>query len=227
MLRDKYIFETKSTGIKRKLMMTSFLFLCFLFCYVLFCFYIVLFARNKKIEATDYFVNKEPDLIVVLTGDQGRIAYALDKAQNNPSAKILISGISATNSLRTILIKQGVTTSVEEYLRHQAYQIELDYHSRTTFENALTIRRYLERENQNYKNILIISSDYHIMRIALIINLLMKDNDGDVVQNAEVPQFFYDSTNSPYDEFRLYKLLFKETIKIIQTIPYFVLWEKS
>ena len=148
---------------------------------------------------------KSPDAIAVFTGDKGRIAYALDLLRKNPSAKLLISGVGA-NSYPTIVNNQ-VTPSAAQVVTNVGLQVDLDYESKNTFEHVRETVEFLQK-NPDANKVLIISSDYHIMRIKLIISHYMSDSK---------QEFFFDSVINSYTSWSDVKKLLFETLKLGRT----------
>lgn len=203
MFNKEYVFETRSTKLRRSLIsgLLSFTLVCSLL--VAFFFYIPIYGRNQKELADKALYQISPDAIAVYTGDKGRIAYALDLLKKNPSSKLFISGVYATNSFQTLLNQNKVIA--EELL--DGVQVDLDYDSRDTFENVKETLVFLKQNSERNK-ILIISSDYHIFRIKLIVDHYLQDSG---------KEFYYDSTVTKFNNWKNFKKLFWETIKIIRT----------
>ena len=171
MFYKKYIFETRSTRSKRILRTITFSGVVLFLFFLLLCVYIPIYAHNQNEITEQAFFRRSPDVIAVFTGDNGRIDYTLKKAEKHPSAKIFITGVYAKNSLKTLLEKQGKNISVDEYIEQESHHIEIDYLARNTIENGLNTIRYLKTLDE-HKNILIISNDYHMFRIAQIMEAL-------------------------------------------------------
>lgn len=203
MFNKEYVFETKSTKLRRSLISGLLSFIFILAVLTSFIVYIPIFGRNQK-ELTDKALYQvSPDAIAVYTGDKGRISYALDLLKKNPSAKLFISGVYATNSFQTLLTKNEII-SAEEL---EGVQVDLDYNSRDTFENVRETVDFLEH-NPELNKILIISSDYHILRIKMIVSHYLKDSEKD---------FYFDSTITNFNNWKNLKKLFWETLKIFRT----------
>lgn len=204
MFNKEYVFETKSTKLRRLLIsgLLSFVFFsAILFSFVI---YIPIYGRNQKDVTDKGLYQHSPDAIAVYTGDKGRIAYALDLLKHNPSAKLFISGVYATNSFQTLLNKNDMTFA--ENL--EGVQVDLDYESRDTFENVKETVQFL-KQNPELKKILIISSDYHILRIKMIFSHYIEDTDKD---------FYFDSTITKFNNWKNVKKLLWESLKIIRSI---------
>ncbi|HLW57641.1 MAG TPA: YdcF family protein [Bacteriovoracaceae bacterium] len=203
MFNKEYVFETKSTKLRRSLISGLLSFVFILAILASFIVYIPYFGRNQK-ELTDKALYQiSPDAIAVYTGDKGRISYALDLLKKNPSAKLFISGVYATNSFQTLLTKNEII-SAEEL---EGVQVDLDYNSRDTFENVRETVDFL-KHNPELNKILIISSDYHILRIKMIVSHYLKDSEKD---------FYFDSTITNFNNRKNIKKLFWETLKIFRT----------
>ncbi len=205
MLGRKYIFESKSTRVRRLIISGAFVSLLFFALVVSFIIYIPIYAKMQKGRAAGAFYQKSPDAIAVFTGDKGRIAYALDLLRKNPSAKLLISGVGA-NSYQTIVNNQ-VTPSAAQEVTNVGLQVDLDYESKNTFENVRETVEFLKK-NSDANKVLIISSDYHIMRIKLIISHYMSSSKQD---------FYFDSVINSYNSWSDVKKLLFETVKIGRT----------
>jgi uncharacterized SAM-binding protein YcdF (DUF218 family) len=206
MFGRKYTFETKSTRIRR--LVISGVFMSFLSVALIatFIVYIPIYARLQKARAADAFFQKSPDAIAVFTGDKGRIAYATELLKKNPTSKLFISGVYASNSFQTLLNKQ-VSPDTSEELAGSGMQVDLDYESKNTFENVRETVQYL-KDNQQLRKVLIISSDYHIMRVKLIISHFMEGSD---------IEFYFDSVPNNYTSWKETRKLLKEAVKIART----------
>lgn len=206
MLGPKYVFETKSTRVRRLIISGVLVFIMSALLIVSFIAYIPIYSKMQKTRATDAFFERSPDAIAVFTGDKGRIAHAMKLLKENPTAKLFISGVYASNSVQTLLKKQ-VDSSTSEDLQTDDMQVDLDYESKNTFENVRETVQFV-KANPDLKNILIISSDYHIMRIKIIISHFMDDAH---------PQFYFDSVPTSYSSWKDIKKLLKESVKIVRT----------
>ena len=217
MIGKKYLFESRSRLKRKKYFLFTIVTSGFLFfCYTCFTLYLPFYASKETARLDEYFFKKSPDAIAVFTGDSGRIDYALKLATKYPSAQLFITGVYSKNSLKTLLEKQGSDISVETFLEQEKHHIELDYLARNTFENAHATLNYLKRI-QNHKDIIIISSDYHIFRSSMLIGQL----------NGESLNFYYKGLSVDYTKWPNIKKLLKETFKVIQTRLFLMFWEKG
>lgn len=206
MLGRKYVFESKSTRIHRLLFSGLFLTFLTLAIFASFIAYIPIYAKMQKGRAAGVFFQKSPDIIAVFTGDKGRIAYALELLKKNPTSRLFISGVYAANSFETLVANQA--TDINKLpVNVEGIQVDLDYESKNTFGNVKETVEFLQK-NPELNNVLIISSDYHILRIKMIMNHLM--------QNSKT-RFYFDSIPSKFSSWKENKKLLKEAVKILRT----------
>lgn len=206
MFGRKYVFESKSTRLRRLLVSGAFVSALSLALLITFIVYIPIYAKMHKGRAAGAFFQKSPDAIAVFTGDKGRISYAMELLKKNPTSKLFISGVYAANSFQTILNKQG-SASINTELSAAGMQVDLDYESKNTFENVRETVEYL-KSNPELNKVLIISSDYHIMRIKLIISHFM---------SGSKQEFYFDSVPNSYTTWKDNRKLLKETLKLART----------
>ncbi len=207
MLGRKYTFESKRTRIHRLLISGGSVFALIVALLASFIAYIPIYAKMEKNRTDDAFFQKSPDAITVFTGDKGRIPYALKLLKTYPNAKVLISGVYAANSFETLLKKQEVDATIETDQDVAGMQVDLDYESKNTFGNVRETVQYL-KVNPDLKKILIVSSDYHIMRVKLIISHFMEDHKA---------EFYFDSVTNDYGQWKNIKKLLKESLKLART----------
>ena len=208
-LKSKYVFESKSTKMYRHIQGVLVLLLAIFVAYTFVCSILLLDARNETKNAKMSFVQTPPDLIVVFTGGPGRIDYAIKKAQEFKQPNVFITGVHEKNSVKSLI---NTIDPVE------ADHVELDYAARNTVENVVNTLKYL-RNNRGLSKILIISSDYHIMRIKQIINTLIKEDDKFT--------FYFSAVTSNYLSFRNIKILYIETFKLVRTKIFLMFWDQK
>jgi uncharacterized SAM-binding protein YcdF (DUF218 family) len=206
MFQRKYIFESKTTRLHR-LLTSGLVVLGVSFAIIVtFIVYIPIYARMQKGRAAGAFFQKSPDAIAVFTGDKGRIAYALELLKKNPSAKLFISGVHAANSFQTLIDKQGTPETGEE-LDGAGTQIDLDYESKNTYQNVRETIEFL-RVNPQLNKVLVISSDYHIMRVNLLMSHFIKGSR---------PEIYFDSVTNHFGSWKEVRKLLKEAVKLSRT----------
>ena len=182
------------------------------FCYSFACAILLLDARNEGKNSVSTFVQSPPDLIVVFTGGAKRIEFAVKKAQEFKQPNVFITGVHEKNSVRTLM------TPIDPEAKETTDHIELDYTARNTVENVISTLKYL-RNNRGLNKILVISSDYHIMRIKMIFSNLVKED--------EKYEFFFSPVPSDYLSFKNIKILYTEVFKLIRTKLFLMYWDQQ
>lgn len=219
MFYKKYVFESKRTRSARFLNSLLAITIISTSVITLLCIYIPQFAQDQNEIAGQAFFKRTPDVIAVFTGDSGRIDYTFKKAEKYPSAKVFITGVYSKNTLKTLLHRQGKNLSVEEFLDQESHHIELDYLARNTIENGLATLHFVNKTSEvKEKNILIISSDYHILRVSMIMDTL-NDNPNN--------HFYYESISSDYRKISNIKKLLKEVYKTLKASAFLSLWDRD
>ena len=209
MYQRKYIFETRRTKLVRwfkngiLLLFLGIIFYCFM------AIIFVLIAHQEIKHTEESLYQKSPDLIVVFTGAKKRIPYAIQQAKKYRQFNIFITGVYAKNSVDTLIAPLELSESFRPEL------FEIDYLARNTVENVISMYRYLKM-NKNYERILIVSHDYHLVRIKLINNII---NEG------EDYQFYYTGIKSHYGSYRSIKILMVEVYKFIRAFVFLTMWE--
>lgn len=210
MFKRKYLFETNTTRnirfIKISLQFTIGIFAL----YSLLCIILAMFSQHESEKSSSYFYKRQPDLITILTGDAGRIPYGLKKANEYHGTKVFITGVYSKNTTE-LLLKKHNDLSVD------INSIEID-HARNTVENVLSILRFTKSQN-NLKNVLIITHDYHLLRTKLILETIKDPNDK--------INYYYLGISSNYFSWRSIKILYKEVFKIIRASAFLTLWENG
>ena len=209
MFKSKYIFETKKTKFGRHLKNVSFLATILFILYSILGFLFILFSNHENRLSKEAFFKRPPDLITVFTGQSGRIPYAISLAKSYGNSPLFVTGVNAKNSVQTLVSKMTIGQDFDPN------QLSIDYLARNTVENVLSTRRFL-KSRHDINNVLIISHDYHIMRIKLIMDRLKSSNDK--------IKFFYTGIETDYTQFRNIKIAFKEVFKFLRTYGFLLLW---
>ncbi|MDA9189732.1 YdcF family protein [bacterium] len=201
MFQKKYMFETKSSSFQRRLKNSFFYtFIFFLLCSVVATSF-VLFSHHESINTEEFFFEKRPDLMVVFTGDSGRIPYALKLYDDYQFPKLFITGVYAKNTVESLVRKYGKE-------KIDPSQIEIDYLAQNTVGNIVATLRYL-KDQGNIKNVLIITHDYHILRSKFLMNKI-KDSE-------TLPyKFHYLGLEANYASFRNIRILVTEFFKFLR-----------
>lgn len=210
MFTSKYVFETQQTRTKRRILLFLQTVLFIFIFYSLFCFIFVLESKHKNKTTEESLFNRRPDLIVVFTGDAGRIPFALDLAEKYQQPNVFISGVHEKNTVESLIPKfKGYSKKVDFNF------LKIDYLPKNTVENVIFTMRFL-RENPGFKRVLIVSNDYHITRINIINNRFQTEEDEF--------EFYYHGIETDYTNWRNIKILYMEVYKLIRTYLFLLLW---
>jgi uncharacterized SAM-binding protein YcdF (DUF218 family) len=212
MFSSRYIFETKRTRFYRYCINITIWTSALLFLYLLSGYFFVLFSQKEKSRSLEKFFRKSPDLIVVFTGQEGRIPYALRLAKEFGQSRIFITGVNTRNSVETLIRPLTLNGQVD------TNQLDIDYLARNTFENVISTLRYL-REKKDASQVLIISHDYHILRVKTIMRSLA------TTQDNELFQFYYTGVDTDFGNWRNIKILYREVFKFFRTYFFLFVWD--
>ena len=185
------------------LLVTGYIFILIL------CLSIIKTSEEENKLSTTTFFQSSPDLIVVPTGDLGRIPKAIELAKKYGLSDIFITGVYKKNSIDTILPQSN-------FDQIDLNQFDIDYWARNTIENAISTLKYLS-DKGDINRILIVSSDYHIQRIRMIFQNLQ-------IENEKQYQFYYFGVDNTYSEIDNIIKLHKEAVKLIRGWLIMKLW---
>ncbi|MBF0312809.1 MAG: YdcF family protein [Oligoflexia bacterium] len=217
MMGKQYIFETKRTRLRRYFRNFLLLILSLAMLYTVLCISIISVARYESDLAKENFYKRAPDLVAIFTGDSGRIPFGLKKSLEYQTPEILITGVYSSNSIRTLLLSQN--PELLQFMNIYANQIEIDYLARNTVENVLSTLRFLRKNTSYYHTVLVISSDYHILRIKLILQFIQASNDSF--------DFYFMSPETDYFQWKNIKAISREVVKTLKTLGFLLLWESE
>lgn len=209
MFKRKYIFELRSTRYLRYTRGFFLLSIIIFTIYSIFCVVFIIYSKDQNHQANKALTKRHPDLIAVFTGDLGRIPYALNKAKEYKNSKVFITGVHSKTTINSILYPIDQKTFDPENL-------EIDYLARNTVENVISTLNYIRQKNQ-MNSILIVSHDYHIVRIKLILETLVPKNEN--------YQFYYSGIKTDYFKWRNLKILYKEAFKLLRTFGFLMIWD--
>jgi len=156
------------------------------------------FQEVKKFENSVTNINNI-DGIVVLTGDQFRIAKGIELLKRNPSKKLLISGVNKNINPEDIMKEFPNSKNFFQCC------IDIGKDAKNTFENIIETFEWMK--SNEFTSIIIVTSDYHLPRVKLEINRFI-DNQ----------QIFYEAVKTDESDsiLRLKKITL-EYIKYIRT----------
>ena len=153
----------------------------------------------KKFELNTATNINKIDGIVVLTGDQYRIAKGIELLKNYPDKKLLISGVNKNINAIDIMKKFPNNKSFFECC------IDIGKDAKNTFENIIETFKWMK--SNEFTSIIIVTSDYHVPRVKLEINRF--------IDNQEI--FYAVVKNDETDSIQRLKKITLEYIKYIRT----------
>ena len=153
----------------------------------------------KKFEFNTATNINKIDGIVVLTGDQYRIAKGIELLKNYPDKKLLISGVNKNINAIDIMKKFPNNKNFFECC------IAIGKDAKNTFENIIETFKWMK--SNEFTSIIIVTSDYHVPRVKLEINRF--------IDNQEI--FYEVVKNDETDSIQRLKKITLEYIKYIRT----------
>lgn len=157
----------------------------------------------------------EVDLVVVLTGGQGRFKAGLEHLKRHPKAWLLVSGAESFVTLDDVLRANDVTDLSDR----ERSRIWLGKYSRNTVENAIEVREIAEKIEAN--RILLVTSSYHVRRA---LELLKREIAKSII--IKNPKIYFHPVESPnfpktgwWRKVIGWKIFFSEYFKSIQLLP--------
>ena len=103
------------------------------------------------------------EAVVVLTGGKGRVEAGLDLLEKGRGNSLIITGVHEDSSLDAIF-----TNKIAKHLRGR---IILEKKAKSTYENAIEVRRILDSTNR--RSMILITSGYHMVRARYIFSRVM------------------------------------------------------
>ena len=203
----KYVFETNDTRVIRRVRNFLLTLLSSFILYTIICLILLLVSKHENQSTRETFYKRSPDLIVVFTGDSGRIPYAIGLAKEFKQSNILISGVHSKNNVNRIVKDIHLENLNPNFL-------DLDYQAKNTYENVVRTLEFL-RSSKGFQDVLVVSHDYHLLRIKAILTDKMKKKDP--------YKFCFSGVNSDLSNLRDIKILYKEVFKFFRTLAYLAL----
>ena len=176
------------------------------------------YADRLVQDTKSLLYDEAPDVIIVFTGDQGRIEHALKLAEKHPSAKLYISGVFSKNSLITLVEENKIKLPSSKGIDWLSQNIEIDYAAQNTIGNVLMTLNFI-RKNFLTGKILVVSSSYHFTRINLLFNFF--------THPKEKLTFIYDPVADQGTYFHKLRKVSLEVLKFINTVMVLLLWDKE
>jgi len=164
------------------------------------------------------FINKQPnkinayrniDAIIVFTGGENRVQSGIDLISNNIGKKLFISGVNPDTNIFDI---SEQTLSDKDLLN---CCIDLGKKANNTIENALESIDWIK--NNNYKNIVIVTSNYHMKRSLFILKNF--DRSINFIPHNVQSKFLQNKNITIYGKM---KTIISEYVKLTYTRIYFL-----
>ena len=148
----KYLFPFEDEKKQYPIREIGIIVLCGYIFLVILCLSIIKTAEEQNKIVANTFFKSSPDLIVVPTGDFGRIPKAIEFAKKYSLSNIFISGVYQKNSVDMILPESN-------FDQIDLNQFEIDYWARNTIENAISTLKYVSDKKDikrmyDYDNVL-------------------------------------------------------------------------
>ena len=142
--------------------------------------------------------------IAVLTGGKGRISEAIKVFRENPLSYLLISGVDKNIDIEEII--------PNEFLINP--RVSIDKNSETTLDNADEIVKWSQKNS--IKNIIIVTSDYHLPRSMLI--LANRGNDLTFYPHPVASSIYLEK--NLFKDTKILKFLLEEYFKYLLSFLY-------
>jgi len=164
-----------------KLKKILFLFSLIIILFDIYDFYTFINKQTNKISTY-----RGVDAIIVFTGGENRVQSGIDLISNNVGKRLFISGVNPDTNIFDI---SEQILSDEDLLN---CCIDLGKKANNTIENAIESIDWIK--NNNYKNVIIVTSNYHMKRSLFIlknfdrsINFIPHNVQSKFLQNKNIP----------------------------------------
>lgn len=115
-------------------------------------------SDTKEIAKNDH-IDKNIDAIIVLTGGSGRIRTGLEILSQGRVQKMFISGVGKDADKNSLLVTSG---KLPDNIDSLIDKIELGRDATNTKGNAIESKKWIK--SNNIKNIILVTSDFHLLR---------------------------------------------------------------
>ena len=157
------------------------------------------FASTITIKAENA-TPKKSEAIIVLTGGNGRVNAGLNLLADNIAPKLFISGVHKDTT------KSDIFASWKTPTKSKPCCIELGYEATDTASNALEVQQWVEKNN--IKDLILVTSRYHMPRAYLEISKLLPTD-------INIVQYSIDSSGFQAWKGRFWSLTFSEYNKTL------------
>jgi len=165
------------------------------------------------------FINKQPnkinayrdiDGIIVFTGGENRVQSGIDLISNNIGKRLFISGVNPDTNIFDI--SEQILSDKDLLI----CCIDLGKRAHNTIENAIESIDWIK--NNNYKNIIIVTSNYHMKRSLFILRNF--DSRINFVPHNVQSKFLQNKNITIYGKM---KTIVSEYVKLTYTRLYFLI----
>jgi uncharacterized SAM-binding protein YcdF (DUF218 family) len=125
----------------------------------------------EKINIAEPQINKKYDAIVVLTGAKGRIDTGMQLLWDKHAEHLFVSGVGQYAILKDL--SQYLDSFTPKQAESLKSSITLGHLASSTEENALETLHWIR--DKHYKNIILVTSNYHIPRSLYLFESLMPE----------------------------------------------------
>ena len=146
---------------------------------------------------TGEIINKKHDTIIVLTGAKGRIDAGLELLSKQHADSLFVSGVGANAALEDL--SKYLVSFKEHQIHPLKSSITLGHAASSTEENAKETLAWVQ--NNGFKNIILVTSDYHMPRSLYLFEQAMPD-----IKITTYPVISYASLKLFFTEYNKYLL---------------------
>jgi uncharacterized SAM-binding protein YcdF (DUF218 family) len=129
----------------------------------------VIFIINTPMK--EPAINEKYDAIIVLTGAKGRIDAGMQLLLDKHAEHLFVSGVGKDTALKDL--SKFLVSFTPEQVDSLKSSISLGHFANSTEENAIETLEWIE--SRNYKKILLVTSNYHMLRSLFLFKKLMPD----------------------------------------------------
>ncbi len=133
------------------------------------CWFIGLLWFISQIESTENKNLTSSDAIVVLTGSKGRIDAGIQLLLEKKASHLFISGVGPQVYLDDL--SKCLLSFDQQQVKQIENSISLGHFASTTEENAIETADWVKQHN--YKNIILVTSNYHMPRSLFLLKKAM------------------------------------------------------
>ena len=134
-----------------------------IFIFILFISYIISFINFISNLNKENAANIQSKTIVVITGNAGRLKAAENLMKLNSEARLLISGVAKGVKYSEIIKNKSIDPKT----------VDLGYNAESTLGNAIETKVWVS--NNNLKDFILITDDWHMKRALLLFKNSMPD----------------------------------------------------